>query len=180
MPYLPLRSARIAWCLLTLATLGCGTNAQGRIGDAPTSQSRLDRVRRELEATFAKRHQAYEAKDLATLASQISPEYVAVRPDGSTMTRDDLVSYIRSNLERWVRITAWSNKIESLRLNGADAVVDMRQRVTRIQIVDGREAVVESAVLQTETWRPTPDGWKLLSVRDEREMSLTVDGRPIG
>lgn len=56
----------------------------------------------------------------------------------------------------------------------------MRQRVARIQIVDGREAVVESGVLQTETWTPTSDGWKLLSVRDEREMSVTVDGRPIG
>jgi hypothetical protein len=136
-------------------------------------------VRAELEATFAARHAAYEAKDFDTLMKQVSPDYSAIRPDGTRMTRDDLGVYIRRNLDRWVRITYWSNKIETLRLDGANAVVDMRQHLKRIQIVDGREAEVESKVLQTETWTPTAEGWKLLAVRDEREQSVTVDGRPV-
>jgi hypothetical protein len=43
------------------------------------------------------------------------------------------------------------NKIEALRLEDSNAIVDVRQEVSRIQIVDGKEAVVESRVLQTET-----------------------------
>jgi hypothetical protein len=137
-------------------------------------------VKRELEAAFEARMRAFEAKDHATLVDQVSPAFAATRPDGSTMNRDDLAGYIRRNLDRWVRITDQSNVIESLRLDGDNAIADVRQRLARIQIVDGREALVESRVLQTETWTRTPAGWKLLSVRDEREQAVTVDGRPVG
>jgi len=155
---------------------GCAATAPA----ARPSEAQLASIRAELEATFAARRRAYEAEDLATLVGQVAPDYVAIRPDGSRMNRDDLAAYLRRNLERWVRITRWSNEIESLRMDGGNAVVDMRQQVARIQVVDGREAEVESRVLQTETWTPTPDGWKLLSVRDERDMSVTIDGRPVG
>jgi hypothetical protein len=175
-----MNAARTLACALAcLALPGCASVRSSETNPA-TQASRLATIRSELEATFEARHRAYERKDLATLVAQISPDYSAARPDGSRMNRDDLAVYIKRNLDRWVRITDWSNVIEGLHLDGANAVVDMRQRVARIQIVDGREAVVESRVLQTETWTPTPDGWKLLAVRDEREMSVTVDGRPIG
>ena len=147
--------------------------------EAAAPEPHILQVRRELESTFEARHRAYEMKDLASLVEQISPRYLAIRPDGSRMTRDDLAAYIRRNLDRWVRITSWSNKIESLKLDGNNAIADMRQRDARIQIVDGREALVASAVLQTETWTVTPTGWKLLAVQNEREMSLTIDGQPV-
>ena len=169
--------------LAALGTVACaraGTRSDVATGVDAVSASHLAQVRSDLEATFAARHRAYEAKDFATLVNQISPDYLAVRPDGSRMTRADLANYIRRNLDRWVRITSWSNRIENLRLQRNKAVADMRQRVARIQIVDGREALVESAVLQTETWVSTPAGWKLLAVRNEREMTLTIDGRPVG
>jgi hypothetical protein len=141
--------------------------------------ARLAAVRRSLEATFAARMHAFKVKDYATLIAQVSPQYSAVRPDGSRMNRDDLAAYIRKNLDRWVRIISFSNVIKGLRLDEkGNAVADMRQHLKRIQIVDGKEALVESRVLQTETWIPTPRGWQLLSVRDEREMSLTVNGKP--
>jgi ketosteroid isomerase-like protein len=169
-----------AWALAVAALFFAQNGCAAAVPAAGASEARLASVRSQLEATFAARMRAYEAEDLATLVGQIAPDYVAVRPDGSRMSRDDLAAYIRRNLERWVQITSWSNDIESLRMEGANAVVDMRQRVARIQIVDGREAEVESRVLQTETWTPTPEGWKLLSVRDERDMSVTIDGRPVG
>lgn len=170
------RTLTLAVATLLFAQAGC----VAAVPAAGPSEARLASVRAELEATFAARMRAYEAEDLPTLVGQIAPDYVAVRPDGSGMNRDDLAGYIRRNLERWVRITSWSNDIENLRMDGGNAVVDMRQRVARIQIVDGREAEVESRVLQTETWTPTPEGWKLLSVRDERDMSVTINGRPVG
>jgi len=167
--------------LAALVAAGCAATPPA---PAPTEtiapEPRLDSVRRELEATFEARHQAYVEKDFATLIAQVHPDFQAVRPDGTRMTRDDLAVYLRRNLDRWVRITSWSNEIEQLRLEGDDAIADMRQRVARIQIVEGREAVVESGVLQTETWTLTPEGWKLRAVQDEREQSVTVDGRPVG
>jgi uncharacterized protein DUF4440 len=170
----------VAAGLLASAAGGCARAGPARAAaPADASGARLATVRRELVATFQSRHHAFEAKDFVRLMNQVDPAFSAVRPDGTRMTRDDLAVYIRRNLDRWVRITSWSNEIETLRMDGANAIVDMRQRVARIQIVDGREAVVESAVLQTETWAPSGEGWRLLAVRDEREKSVTVDGRPI-
>ena len=134
-------------------------------------------VRQELEATFAARMRAFEHKDHTTLVAQVSPDFRATRPDGSTMTRDDLAGYIAKNLERWRRITRQSNRIERLRVEGSTAIVDVRQEVARIQLVDDREAVVESSILQTETWTKTPSGWKLQGVTDERDGWITVDGK---
>ncbi|HYD11967.1 MAG TPA: DUF4440 domain-containing protein [Allosphingosinicella sp.] len=167
--------------LLAAMTVPAGAPAQPPApAVAAPSDARLAQVRRELEATFAARERAFAAKDFPTLVAQVAPDYAAVRPDGTRMTRDDLVGYMRRNLDRWVRIVSQSNRIEGLRLDGGNAVADIRQRLARIQIVDGREALVESGVLQTETWTPTAEGWKLLAVRDEREMFVTVDGRPLG
>ena len=146
----------------------------------PASQdARLAVVKRELEATFAARMHAFEAKDYATLMAQVSPQYTAVRPDGTMMNRDDIAGYIRNNLDRWVRIVRQSNVIEGLRLDDkGNAVAEMRQNLARIQIVDGKEVLVESGVLQTETWTPSANGWQLLNVKDEREKKLSVDGKP--
>jgi hypothetical protein len=169
-----------AWPLLALILIGCAGAGPPAANDAVRTQSRIDAVKRELEAVFASRMRAYDARDHATLVDQVSPAFAATRPDGTRMNREDLSGYIRRNLDRWVRITHQSNRIEGLRLEGDDAIADVRQALARIQIVDGREAVVESRVLQTETWTRTPAGWKLLSVRNEREQSLTIDGRPVG
>jgi Domain of unknown function (DUF4440) len=174
------RTSKIATLALACAlwVTGCApAPAATTVGKPETV--RLDQVRRQLEETFARRMQAYREKDYATLVAQISPDYSAVRPDGSRMTRDDLAGYIRQNLDRWVRILRQSNVIESLRLENGNAIADVRQSLSRIQIIDGREATVESRVLQTETWTPTSQGWKLLAVRDERDQSVMVNGKPL-
>jgi hypothetical protein len=183
--------------MVTLAALGAlvSSSAGGAAGeDAPqrthgghsmlgaADRAAVNRaaVKRELEATFAARMHAFEVKDYATIMAQVSPQFTAVRPDGSTMNRDDIAGYIRKNLDRWVRIVRQSNVIERLRLDDkGNAVADMRQKLGRIQIVDGKEVLVETEVLQTETWTPTPTGWKLLKVRDERDKKLSLDGKPV-
>jgi len=166
---------------LAFSFAGCAMASAAPV-PAPAAESELglSEIRAELEAVFAARARAFQDEDYATLIDQVSPAFTAIRPDGSRMTRDDLAMYLRRNLDRWVRIVRQSNVIEAIRLEGRDAVVDMRQDLARIQIVDGREALVESGVLQTETWTRTAQGWKLLSVRDEREQRVTVEGRPIG
>lgn len=164
--------------ILVLAALGIPACAPASV--PTTRQSHLAIVKRELEATFAARMHAFEVKDYAVLMAQVAPQYSAVRPDGSTMNRNDIAGYIRKNLDRWVRIVRQSNVIEKLRLDEkGNAVADIRQNLARIQIVNGKEALVESSVLQTETWSPTANGWKLLSVSGERDKMLTVDGKPL-
>ena len=146
---------------------------------AVAAQPRIATIREELEATFAAREQAYATENYEALIDQVSPSYSASRPDGTTMTREDLATYIRRNLDRWLRIIRQSNVIEQMRMDGENVVVDVRQNVARVQLVEGREAVVESSILQTETWTPTSNGWKLLGVHNEREGWITIDGKPL-
>src|SRR5687767_512997 len=111
------RTVKRALILGVAALLSAQGGCAATVPAAPPSEAQLASIRAELEATFAARMRAYEAEDLATLVGQIAPDYVAIRPDGSRMSRDDLAGYIRRNLERWVRITSWNNDIESLRMD---------------------------------------------------------------
>ena len=133
----------------------------------------------ELEIVFAARMQAYKNKDYDTLVSQVSHDYSATRPNGQTVSYEQLKEYMRLNLERFISVKNQQMQIENISLNGNEAVVDVRQIVSRFQKLGEDTIYVESGVLQTETWVKTEDGWKLRSVTNEREQTLTVNGKPI-
>lgn len=133
----------------------------------------------ELEIVFAARMQAYMKKDFDTLVSQVSQDYTATRPNGQTVTYEQLKEYIRLNLERFISVKNQQLQIENIMVDGNEAVVDVRQTLSRFQKLGEGTIYVESGVLQTETWVKTEDGWKLRGVTNEREQTLTVNGKPI-
>jgi hypothetical protein len=133
----------------------------------------------ELEAVFAARMEAYRNKDYDTQIKQVSPDYKAVRPDGRTMNYEQIKEYIRLNMERLVSVKNVQVKIENIMLNGNEAIVDARQSIARYQKLGDATIFVESGVLQTETWVKSADGWQLRYVTNEREQTLSVDGKPI-
>src|SRR4030095_2331926 len=133
----------------------------------------------ELETVFAARMQAFVKKDYAMLISEVSSDYSATRPNGQTVSYEQLKDYIRVNLERFISIKDQQIGIENISLNNNEAVVDVRQRLSRFQKLGEETIYVESGVLQTETWVKGADGWKLKNVANEREQTLTVNGKPI-
>jgi hypothetical protein len=143
------------------------------------SKPALNAAIAELEIVFAARLQAYLNKDYVTLVSQVSPDYTATRPNGQTVSYEQIKDYIRINLERFISIKNQQISIENIRLNGNEAVVDVRQTLSRFQKLGEGTIYVESGVLQTETWVKGADGWKLSNVTNEREQTLTVNGKPI-
>ncbi|MCA1626262.1 MAG: nuclear transport factor 2 family protein, partial [Acidobacteria bacterium] len=144
------------------------------------SKPLLNATLAELQAVFAARMQAYTKKDYETLVSHISPDFSATLPDGQTINYEQIKTYMRRNLERFVSIESQNIAIENAMVNGNEAVIDARQIVSRVQkFADGSVHNVTTSVLQQETWVKTANGWKLKSVGGEREQSTLVDGKPL-
>jgi hypothetical protein len=151
-------------------------NKGGRL----TVKDKSKPVRRELEVVFAERVQALKNKDVDTLLRQISPDYSATLPNGQTMNYEQIQNYIRSGVDQFVEIKDLTITLETIILNGNEAIVDARQHVSRKQrLRDSKVHDVISGVLQAETWIKTTEGWKLKKVSNLREQTLTVDGKPI-
>jgi hypothetical protein len=143
------------------------------------SKPLLNATLTELQTVFAARMQAYVKKDYETLVSQIAPEFSAALPNGEKINYEQIKTYTRRNLERFISIENQSITIENAMVNGNEAVIDARQKVSRTQkFADGSLHNVATSVLQQETWVRTADGWKLKSVGSEREQSILVDGKP--
>ena len=136
-------------------------------------------VLKELEAVFAKRVQAVKNKDAEAQIAQVSPDYSAEEPNGQTLNYDQIVAYMRRGAEQFVTVGDLSITIESLTLNGNEATVDARQKISRTQrLGDGNTHDVETGVLQREIWVKTKEGWKLKRVDNLRERKILVDGKP--
>ncbi len=134
----------------------------------------------ELQNVFAARMQAYVKKDYQTLVSQVSPDFSAALTNGQTLNYEQIKTYMRRNLDRFISIESQGITIENAMVNGNEAVIDARQTVSRTQkFADGSVHNVATSVLQQETWVKTATGWKLKSVGSEREQSTLVDGKPL-
>ena len=180
------RSVLLAVLVLTITPVAAAQDipckfkpkgAQVKVRDA---SSAARRVRRELEAVFARRIQAVKNKDAETQISQVSPDYSALEPNGQTLNYEQIANYMRRGAEQFVAVTYLTVTIETLTLRDNEAVIDARQRFARTQrLRDGNIHCVVTGVLQQETWVRASDGWKLRRVENLRERSVMVDGRPV-
>jgi hypothetical protein len=132
----------------------------------------------ELEKTFEERTRVVMARDAEGQIAQVSPDYLGQKDDGSPLTYSELAQYMRTGMSQWVEALSISFTIEGFTLEGNEAMVDARQHHFRNQrLADGQVHLVETGVLQRETWVRTADGWKLRSTDNFRELFVKVDGR---
>ena len=136
-------------------------------------------LRREFEAIYAEGVENLKSHNVEAMLARISPDFIAVLPDGRTMNYEAIENYIRRGAEQFVEIGDLRISLESLTAKGDEVIVEARQAFARKQrLRDGVVHEVYSSVLQTETWVKTAAGWKKRRVEHEREQVLTVDGVP--
>lgn len=147
---------------------------------SPTNKtSDVATVRRELEQRYEDNRRAYLAKDYDAIMALRTPDFHAVTPDGVVQSRADMERYIQgflNGIDRWI---STSFVIDSLELSGDLARALVRQHADRMALrQDGKVHHVETWVTQRETWRRTPDGWRLYRVDGLRDQRRLVDGQP--
>ena len=136
-------------------------------------------VRRELEQAYEENRRAFLAEDVDAIMALRTEDFHTVAPDGATRDRAAMEQYtigLLNGIERWIEVTF---DIDSLEVSGDLATVVMRQHLIRMALrADGLVHHVETWATQDETWRRTPDGWKLYRVENVRDQRRLVDGQP--
>lgn len=163
---------------LVVFTAGCArpsaSPASQPAGTADTSE-----VRREIEQWYDENTRAFRAEDVDAIMALRTEDFHTVAPDGSLQDRAAMeqrtIGFL-NGIERWISL---SFDIDSLRLSGDLAHAVVRQHLVRMALrPDGLVHHVETWATQNETWRRTPDGWKLYRVDEVRDLRRLVDGQP--
>jgi ketosteroid isomerase-like protein len=137
-------------------------------------------VRQAIEAWYQKNIAAFDAKDVEAIMALRTDDFHTLTPDGKTNTRADMEARTRSFVGRIDHFTLQKFDIGTIDVQGDLASADIDQRTVRMQrFPDGTLHKVDSSVVQRETWKWTPDGWKLYRVDQIRDSVLLVDDEPV-
>lgn len=136
-------------------------------------------VRREIEAAYAKLGQAVAAKDFDAFQALRVAEFATIPPHGIPSPGARMADRARGFLERLQPPIRNTNEILELTVRGPDAIATVRQKLTRMQQIEGKPHEIHTEVTQRETWTRTPEGWKLLFVDEVRDHMTLDDGRRV-
>lgn len=146
---------------------------------APAAPPAEAALRRELEAAYEKNRQALLARDPAAVIALRTPDFSVVTPDSAVHGAAEMADFSRNllaNVERW---EALSFDIGAIARQGDEAAADVRQHSIRMMRRPGGVIQrVENWVVQRETWRRTPEGWRMRRVDNIRDQRVLIDGVP--
>ena len=168
---MPVQAIRqVTMTTAALALLSLGASAQ----DAPNVT-----LCRELQEQYVKLARANEERDLAGILAMRTPDFAAVGPKGRRSTFADMEQYSRRLVETIRPPIKLQNTILTMSLERDTAVVEVLQEFSRRQMVGETERTLDTSVIQRESWRRTPDGWRLAFVEDVHDRRWFVDGKRV-
>jgi ketosteroid isomerase-like protein len=137
-------------------------------------------VRRALEQWYEANIDAFNRKDVEAIMRLRSDDFHTITPDGTVNSREAMERRTREFVGRIDRFLSQDISIGDIQVEGDLASAYITQRTKRLQrLQDGELHVVEAGAIQRETWKRTPEGWKLYKVDDIRDAGLLVDGKPV-
>ena len=168
---------RLSLTLVAIVALLGGGCADSALAQQSAMDTAL--VRRQLDKRYDQNRRAFFAKDLDAIMALRTEDFHTVTPDGLTHDRAEMrlmTQALLKGIDRWISTTF---DIDSLVVEGDLAHAIVRQHADRFALRgDGQVHHVETWVTQRETWRKTPDGWKLYRVDGLRDQRRLVDGKP--
>jgi ketosteroid isomerase-like protein len=135
-------------------------------------------VRREIEAAYAKLADAVDTKNYEAFQALRIAGFATIPPDGRPSSASRMGERAKGMFERIQAPITTTNEILDLKVRGGDAIATVRQKFTRMQMIDGRQHTIHTEVTQREIWTGTPEGWKLRFVDEVRDHTSLVDGQP--
>jgi ketosteroid isomerase-like protein len=147
---------------------------------AACTLTREERIRREIRAAYDNLERAFAAMDVNAVIAARDPSIIVTGPDGQNQTYEQMADYSR----RWfttnkppikVRFTLRKYDIK----NNDEVAVEVYQEAWRHQDLAGKRRLNYHNVVQTETWRRTPTGWKIIRVADVHDQRRWIDGKRV-
>ncbi|HKR63463.1 MAG TPA: nuclear transport factor 2 family protein [Thermoanaerobaculia bacterium] len=141
-----------------------------RIGSKGFKRTAIERpapadVAQALVAAYRTLEQAVDAKDFDAFQATRTDDFATIPPDSPPRNARFMATRARGLLAGIQPPVHTHNDFLTLTLRGDEAIATVRQHFARRQ--PNREGVVrrvETSVTQRETWRRTPQGWKLVFV----------------
>ena len=138
-------------------------------------------IRKELDTQYKKLAEAHDRKDLKAITALKTSDFHAIFVDGRVGDVKIMEQYSKQFLETNqppfnIRFTIQKLTVSE---NKLIAVAEVFQEAARYRDLAGKRRKVETSVIQRETWTKTPDGWKLKSVDNVRDMKRFVDGKRV-
>lgn len=138
-----------------------------------------DTVRTEIEEAYRQLARAVDTKNFEAFQAIRLAEFATIPPDGIPSPGSRMADRAKGLLERIQPPITTTNDILELTTRGDEAIATVRQKFTRQQMIENQPRTVHTEVTQRETWRRTPDGWKLAFVDEVRDHITLVDGQPV-
>jgi ketosteroid isomerase-like protein len=163
--------------LIILVAVGCATSTLPP-SDLDPNAPDLATVRREIEAWYDENTAAFLAEDVDAIMALRTEDFHTVAPDGAVRSRAEMEQYtvgFLNGVERWIDMEF---ELDSLTVSGDLARAVVHQHLVRMALrPDNQVHHVETWATQNETWRRTPEGWRLHRVEGVRDQRRLVDGR---
>ena len=166
--------------LITLLAATALVPTLGFASSHPT-QSGLDSVRKEIEAQYAKRDQAFKSKDFDFLKSQETSDYSEKAKDGSVRSKEESDALSDQMASMVKEVTDQATKVESVTAGDADGeyiVVSSDHGSLTLATPDGQTHAAEGRSRQRDVWVKTGQGWKI-KYHQELESTVQIDGKTV-
>jgi len=137
-------------------------------------------IRKDLKALYARKAELSRNKDIKALIELNTPDYKLILRDGNVMNNQRLEEQLKLFFGLVDRNIRFVHEIKQVNINGNEAVVVVEQKDKRIQrCEDGKLHEVEANVIHRDTWIREANSWKLKMTEEQKQIKLTVDGKPI-
>jgi ketosteroid isomerase-like protein len=174
--------ALAAWVLATWLSSVALADADTKVktnGGTTITRDKSKPLRKALEEWYARNTAAFEARDVEAIMALRTDDFHTLTLDGRVNTRADMEARTRMFVDRIEEWISQRFEIGTIDVDGDLASADVNQHTVRMQrFPDKTVRKVEASVVQRETWRETPEGWKLLRVDNIRDGALLVDDKP--
>ncbi len=121
-------------------------------------------VRKEIESLYAKRDEAFKAKDASFIKSLLADDYTDKDKDGKITNRADFIKTIENSFaDKDVKEISNSTKIKTVKQgkDGNEMLVDTSQTIKFTFMIDGQTSQLQLNGKFRDTWMRTDSGWKL-------------------
>ena len=134
-------------------------------------------VRKGLETWYDANNEGFRRKDVKAIMALRTPDFHTLTPDGKTNDYRFMEERTRNFLDRIVSWISMRFEIGTIEVQDNLASAYVTQDTTRMQrLGDGTIHKVQAKAIQRETFRLTPNGWKLYKVDDIKDLGIWVDG----
>jgi hypothetical protein len=133
-----------------------------------------------MDAHYDRISQAYAESDPGMVLAYRTTDFYVELQGGARIDYDNSMRILLEFFEQSESAIEARTEVQCARmLNDAEASFIVTQHTLRTMSYEGRSRRVQSAVTQTESWRLTPEGWRLASVSNIHGLRRWVDGREI-